>query len=48
MRELFNLFDLDRSGAITVDEIKKMLGGDGPYFRNAKSKTFGKKNNKEI
>jgi hypothetical protein len=48
LRELFNLFDLDRSGAITVDEIKKRLGGDDTYFRNSKSKTFGKKNNKEI
>ena len=25
--EVFNLFDLDHSGTITVDEIKKILGG---------------------
>lgn len=27
LREVFNIFDYDRSGAITVDEIKKILGG---------------------
>ena len=27
LREVFNIFDIDQSGAITVDEIKKMLGG---------------------
>lgn len=27
LREVFNIFDSDRSGAITVDEIKKLLGG---------------------
>lgn len=27
LREVFNLFDIDKSGAITVDEIKKLLGG---------------------
>lgn len=29
LREVFNMFDVDRSGAITVDEIKKILGGAG-------------------
>lgn len=28
LREVFNIFDCDRSGAITVDEIKKILGGN--------------------
>jgi calcium-dependent protein kinase len=27
LREVFNLFDSDKSGAITVDEIKRLLGG---------------------
>jgi calcium-dependent protein kinase len=27
LREVFNMFDVDRSGEITVDEIKKILGG---------------------
>lgn len=27
LKEVFNIFDSDRSGAITVDEIKKLLGG---------------------
>lgn len=27
LREVFNIFDVDKSGAITVDEIKKILGG---------------------
>jgi len=26
LREVFNLFDIDHSGTITVDEIKKILG----------------------
>ena len=26
LREVFDIFDVDRSGAITVDEIKKILG----------------------
>jgi calcium-dependent protein kinase len=29
LREVFNMFDVDKSGAITVDEIKKILGGHG-------------------
>lgn len=29
LREVFDIFDYDRSGAITVDEIKKILGGGG-------------------
>lgn len=29
LREVFNMFDIDKSGAITVDEIKKLLGGGG-------------------
>ena len=27
LREVFNMFDVDQSGAITVDEIKQILGG---------------------
>lgn len=27
LREVFDMFDYDKSGSITVDEIKKMLGG---------------------
>ncbi len=27
LKEVFNIFDYDRSGAITVDNIKKILGG---------------------
>jgi Ca2+-binding EF-hand superfamily protein len=27
LKEVFNMFDIDKSGAITVDEIKKLLGG---------------------
>ena len=27
IKEVFNLFDLDNSGTITIDEIKKVLGG---------------------
>jgi calcium-dependent protein kinase len=29
LREVFDMFDVDKSGAITVDEIKKILGGGG-------------------
>ena len=29
LREIFELFDTDRSGNITIDEIKKVLGGNG-------------------
>ncbi len=29
LREVFNLFDVDGSGTITADEIKKLLGGKG-------------------
>ena len=30
LREIFNLFDVDGSGTITADELKKILGRDGP------------------
>lgn len=29
LREIFDLFDVDHSGSITIDEIKKVLGGGG-------------------
>lgn len=45
LRKVFDIFDLDKSGAITVDEIKILLGGniisDSPawractYFKNS-------------
>jgi len=34
LREVFNIFDCDRSGAITVDEIKKILGGTPAHNPN--------------
>lgn len=37
LREVFNIFDSDRSGAITVDEIKKLLGGGGSQAKHSTS-----------
>jgi Ca2+-binding EF-hand superfamily protein len=34
LREVFNMFDIDKSGAITVDEIKKLLGGETVLSKN--------------
>ena len=34
LREVFNMFDIDKSGAITVDEIKKLLGGETVLPKN--------------
>jgi Ca2+-binding EF-hand superfamily protein len=30
LKEIFNLFDIDQSGTITADELKKVLGAGGP------------------
>ena len=37
LREVFNLFDSDKSGAITVDEIKRLLGGANAATNNKDS-----------
>ena len=34
LKEVFNLFDIDHSGTITADELKKVLGGGGNNQKN--------------
>ena len=38
LREVFDIFDVDRSGAITVDEIKKILGNGNKVSKAASGK----------
>lgn len=46
LREVFEMFDFDGSGYITVDEIKRMLGGDKKQ-KTVKSKISNNNNKME-